>query len=211
MFGKNFFAVFFFLALASFSIAQTSSDVALELSADTFYVKPGETFSLTFSMQNFLPAGDNVIDRIDVYFLDLENAGLEVQSFQGESWQHEFLERFGDDQFFASNVTSAPLTVVLKASADFQGATVNGFYSFEKRSGTPALKLPTDFSLTVNAVPLGQAIVPSPTKQALTPGERARDNTIMLLSIVVAILAAALVFAIAKSRRLSVSKAAKKR
>ncbi|MBS3058183.1 MAG: hypothetical protein J4478_02165 [Candidatus Diapherotrites archaeon] len=90
MFWKKTFAVFFFLALASFSIAQTSSDVALELSADTFYVKPGETFSLTFSMQNFLPAGDNVIDRIDVYFLDLENAGLEVQSFQGESWQHEF-------------------------------------------------------------------------------------------------------------------------
>jgi len=191
-------ALFSLLALAFFASAQTPAEISLNLKADTFFVHAGETFTVTFELKNPMPAGDNVIERMDVDLLRLKDAGLSVQSWQeNDGWKHSFDAKFNDDKFFITNATSQPLVITLKAGSNVKTSSILGSFMFQKLSGTQFLKTPTEFTIKVNALAAGQPSQPPTTTAKSTE----QDIMIMALIAVIIALAAALAFMLLRSRK----------
>lgn len=188
-----------FFSLAAFSLAATPEDISLDLSADTFYASPGDSFTVSFSLYNPMPSGDSTLDRVDLYLLDLKEAGFSVEGVSGNGWQHEYLEKFGDDHFWITNASSQGISITLKAGGSAKTATIKGFYSFNKLSGTPFLKDHSEFKLSVNVVPQGTAKQP-PAKTQLSQKEIDANNAILALSAAVVVLAALLAFSVLRTR-----------
>jgi hypothetical protein len=190
----------FLLVFAGFAFAQNpSEDIALNLRADTFYASPGGSIQVAFDIYNPLPSNDNVIGRIDVYIFGLKESGLAVESWQKNGWQHSYSERFGD-QFFINNATSQPLALTLKAGSNLKTASLEGFYSFQKTTGTPALGDGVNFKIQINALQQGQN-APAPSKTSIPAKEQELNNVITALAVIVIILAIALVFLAARSMK----------
>jgi len=191
---KAFLALAFF-ALFQLSLAAVPADISLDLGNDTFYASPGDTFTVDFSLYNPMPSNDNVIDRIDLYLLDLKDSGFSVAGISGNGWQHENLEKFGDEHFWISNAVSQGISITLKAEKAAKTSSINGFYSFNKLSGTPFLKDHSEFRIAVNIVPQGGQ-KQAPAKEQLSQKEIDSNNLVLALSIAILILIAALLAAI---------------
>ena len=190
---KSFLMALFFALAFPMALAQSPGEISLDLRADTYYVHPGETFTVSFDLYNPMPSGDNKLDRIDAYLLDLKAQGFSVASWGKTGWDHTFVERFGDEQFWINNATNQGLEIVLKAEANAKTAKLEGFYSFNKTSGTQFLKDHSEFSINVNVVPQGQQTQP-PAKTQITKKEQDQNNLVLALSALVVALVCVIIF-----------------
>lgn len=187
-------SVLFFLAMSClFAAAQSPAEISMDLQADTFYVQPGGTFTVSFDLYNPMPSNDNVLDRVDLYLLNAREQGFTVAGWGNTGWEHAFVERFGDEQFWITNATNQRLEIVLKAGENAKSGTIEGFYSFNKTAGTPFLKDHSEFLLSVNVVKDSQSVLP-PAKTQITKKEQDANSAILALGILVVVLAGIIVF-----------------
>ena len=108
---KPLISVLLLLLLAA-QVWAPNSDVDLSVSPSHAYVRSGQNFGLSFSIQN-LADDDNEIDFIDLYLLDLSSHNLSVSSWSGTDWTYEHIAAFDDEHFALSNAVDQSLSVTL--------------------------------------------------------------------------------------------------
>lgn len=107
----------FLLSSTAIALEPKDASIDVKVKQTNYFLHAGETISIEFELANLYDGSDDgIISQVDLYLLDLGNAGLSVESFNGEGWQHEFIEQYSDNHFWIENASSQKLSATLKAS-----------------------------------------------------------------------------------------------
>ena len=126
----------FALAVLLQNSLAVSSNVDMNISQTSYYIKAPQNITFKFNFTN-LRDDDSAIDRVDFYILDLKTNNIDFVAYAGSNWQHEYIARFNDDHFWITNASGQSLEVTVKPNMTAEGEyLVQGYFQFFDQTGS---------------------------------------------------------------------------
>lgn len=156
--SKNHLILFTLFLTLLFSSFASAEGVTLSVDSTKLEIPAGETFTLTFTVNNSfintLPVGKtNSIEQFDLYLLDLNDSWLSVESINPTDWTRQSILAYGDERFNHENFNDGKITITFKVNEKAIPGTyfLRGYYSY----------FGDDQTVGLNPNELGEAISPT--------------------------------------------------
>lgn len=144
--------VFLFFTLLLTLFASAADPVLLEVDKALIYANPGQSFTLTFTVQNpYADTGSSTIDQFDLYFKDISESHLQVIDYAPVAdWNHARIVQYDDEHFSKSAFSEGSLQVTFKVNENAPAGkfALHGYFNYYGEV--------VDFSQN----PLGEPIAP---------------------------------------------------
>lgn len=142
----------FLLLVFLVPLVHAADPVTLQVNNALVYANPGQSFTLTFTINNPNPSTNApAFDQFDLYLRDLKKAHVSITGYQPQDWDHGRIERYDDDHFSKTAFSDGTIAVTFTVDSD---APVGKYplYGYFSYYGDSVGFSPTDLGETIGPV-----------------------------------------------------------